>query len=210
LLFLRCGLFCRWFLRCRFLRRSFRSFGFGFSFRGDLHRLCRRLHFLRLRFLLRKLGSGELLAVKRNLSNANRSERLPMACDLLVLFLPLVVEHEDFVAASLFDYLPENPGIRWRTSNLSLAARDCQHIAELKVAVGTSSALDAYYIAGRDPVLFSARADDRVHSYASVVTDRICRDSANLLISLCLLCSASALSAAIAGGPRTEPRVQAN
>src|SRR5437867_11924017 len=165
---------------------------------------------IRLRFLIRKHGSVELLVLKRNLSNANRSERLPMACDLLVLFLPFVVEHEDFVAASLFDYQPANPGIRWRTSNLSLAARDCQHIAELKVAVGTSSALDAYYIAGRDPVLFSARADDRVHSYASVVTDRICRDSANLLISLCLLCSASALSAAIAGGPRTEPQVQAN
>src|SRR5207244_12145810 len=106
--------------------------------------------------------------------------------------------------------LPASPGIRCRPSNLSLPTGDCPHIAELKVAVGTSSALDAYYIAGRDPVLFSARADDRVHSYASVVTDRICRDSANLLISLCLLCSASALSAAIADCPRTEPPVPAN
>src|SRR5436305_14550940 len=95
-----------------FLRRSFRSF--GFSLRGDLYRLCRRLHFLRFRFLLRKLGSSDLLAINRNLRNTHRSERLSMAGDLLVLFLPFVVERSDFVAASLFDYGPENPGIRWR------------------------------------------------------------------------------------------------
>src|SRR6267154_2297088 len=87
LLLFRAALFCSTLFRSRsfLLRRRLRGLGFSDWLRG-----CFFLP--RLGFLLRKLGSGELLSVKSNLGYANGAERLTVSCELLVLLFLLVVE----------------------------------------------------------------------------------------------------------------------
>src|SRR5262249_32171002 len=160
--FLRCGLLgCRFFLRSCLVCLSFdlrRFFGLG-----------RRLHLFRLRLLLLDSRSFEALAIISNFRDANRSERLPVTGQFLILFFPLVVEYEDLVASSLPQHFTHNTRFRLRLANLTFACRNREHIPEFDLSIGAIPlALDANHVAGRDPVLLSTRADDGVHSYASV------------------------------------------
>src|SRR5215469_8805276 len=60
----------------------------------------RRLHLLRFRFLLRKIGSLEALSAESDLGDADRGEWLAMSAKLLVLLLALVVKDQNFCAAA--------------------------------------------------------------------------------------------------------------
>src|SRR5271157_6626563 len=79
------------------LGRGLRGFRFG----------CRCLflalfHLLRLRFLLRQFGSLEALAARGDLGDPHRRVSLPVAAQLLILLLALVMEDEQLRPATLF------------------------------------------------------------------------------------------------------------
>src|SRR5580693_2724702 len=89
LFLLRCGLFsCALLLRGSLLLGMSLG-GFHFSF---VPFFVRRCSLLRLRLLLLQRRSLEALPVKRNLSNAHGSVRLPVSPQLLVLLFALVME----------------------------------------------------------------------------------------------------------------------
>src|SRR5581483_6636097 len=170
----------------------------GFLFRGSCRSSlsCLRCCLLfRLGFSLGKLRSGEALSVERDLGNPHCGERLPVAAQLLVLLLALVVEHEDLIATSLLDNFAYHASFRLRLADLPRFTRHRQHIAKLHLLVAAVAlALDFDHIAGRYPVLLSTRANDGVHTRASVRSIRRApAHPANPLISMCLLFSARRL-----------------
>src|SRR5208283_5492201 len=145
------------------LCRSLVSLRFGFDF-FRLH----RFHLLRLGYLFGKLGRGELLPIKRNFGNPNRGISLTMAAQLLILLLAFVMEDENLFLAALLDQFAGHQRSGLRLADLAIARRNRKHIAELDVAVGAGALVfHADDIAGRDPVLLSTCADDRVHAYVS-------------------------------------------
>jgi hypothetical protein len=78
------------------------------------------------------------------------------------------MKDENFGAAAFFHYLADYARFRLWTSNLAFRTGDRQHIVELNLALGASpELLHTDYIAGRHPVLLTAGADDRVHTFAS-------------------------------------------
>src|SRR5712692_6426159 len=136
-----------------------------------------------------------------------------MSTQLLVLLLPFVVEDQDLIAAPLLHDFADDSRFRLWPPDLARLARDRQHIAELNLPVcAVALALHPNHIAGRHPVLLSSGADNRVHTYASVESMPVahCREPGEPTDFPVLPVSASTLSATIAGGSRTEPRVQAN
>src|SRR3981081_2012788 len=103
-LFLGCGFFRRCFLGSSLLLRvPLRPFGFR------LRRLVLfvGLYFFRLRFLLGQLRSLEALSVKSDFRDTHSGIRLPVSAQLLVLFLALVLEHTNLLAAGVFHHLPK-------------------------------------------------------------------------------------------------------
>src|SRR5580704_779058 len=176
--------------RCSFLRHSLLSYSFflrrSMCLRLVLSFVLNVLHFhrrslLHLGFLFRKLRRLETLPIECNLGDAHRGERLSMSTQLLVLFLALVMEDENFLGASLLDDLAAHVRAGLRQANLTIAAGNRQHIAELDFAVCIGLGLQANHISGRHSVLLSTGADDRVHTYASIKTHPVAyrRDRGN-------------------------------
>src|SRR5208282_242781 len=158
-------------LRSRFLSRLLRSSlllrrplcmpGFRLRSLG-----LSRLHLLRLGFLLRQFRSLEGLPASRNLRDAHRGVRLPMPAQLLVLFLALVMEDQNFRAAALFDDFAYHPRVRLQAHSPSFA-RNRQHWKLHHPVRPRNQLLHSYYISRRHPVLLSTGADNRVHTHAS-------------------------------------------
>src|SRR5450755_804897 len=94
--------------------------------------LSRRLHFL---FFFNKFRGLERLPIESNLGNADGGEILPVSTQLLVLLLFLVVEDQDFLAASLFNHLAAYERARTRRQNAAHLGGNRQHVAELDLAV---------------------------------------------------------------------------
>src|SRR6266566_7063461 len=189
LLLLRSALFCRALFGSRslLLCRRFRSLRFSFRLGSFL---------LRLHFFFWELGSGEFLAVKRNLSYSHRGKRLPMSSNLFVLFLFLVVKNQDLLGSAFVqDFSRDQRALCPR--NLSVARRYRQHITKFDLAVlFTALGFQANHIPGCYPILLSTGANDRVHSLASMRPHRGAGLSSNfpqrtsdlfLWRSLCLL-----------------------
>src|SRR5438445_11968383 len=61
---------------------------------------CRWRGLLGLRYFLFQRGGGEGLAVKRNLGDTHRGERLTRSPQALVLLLALVMENQNFLVSS--------------------------------------------------------------------------------------------------------------
>src|SRR5262249_51183344 len=148
LLLLRPALFCCTLLRSRCLlpRRRF-LLGRRLRFRDRF----RRSSLFRLRFPLWQFRGGEFLPVKGNFGNAHGGERLPMSGDLLVLFLPFVVEDQDLVAAACADHIASyRSALGFR--NLSIPCRNREHVAELNLAVLCAPlGLEAHHISWCHP-----------------------------------------------------------
>src|SRR2546425_3393595 len=169
--------------------------------------------FLDLYFLLWQIRRSELLSVEGNFGDAHCRETLPVAAQLFVLLFALVVKYEDFFGASLAHNFAGDMRVGLGAGDLALLTRNRQHVTEINLSVGSAGqSLHANYIAGRHPVLFASGANNRVHSCASIQfhTGARCGAIRNLLIFLCLLFSASALSATIADDPRMGSQIQAN
>src|SRR5262245_22378047 len=83
-------------------------------------RFGRRGRLLRLWFLLREFRRLERLAVVGDLGDADRAEGLAVSTELFVLLLPLVVEDDDFGAASFLDDFAQDPGFARRADDLAL------------------------------------------------------------------------------------------
>src|SRR5690242_11127161 len=121
------------------------------------------LHLLRLRFFLGKIGSLETLSAKSNFRDAHRGKVLPVAAQLLVLLLALVMKNQDLLAAAFADNFADHARV-WLLAHLALFAGDRQH-GELQMPVSAGpDLLHSNYIAGRHPVLLPTGADNRVHT----------------------------------------------
>src|SRR5580700_11168147 len=146
---------------CRLLGRSFllsMSLG-GFHFSFVL--LLLRHNLLRLRLFLRQRGSLEALPVKRDLGNADGSVGLPVAAQLLVLFLALVMENQNLRAASFFYEFADDSRSRLWLADLPFSARHRQYFGKLHLAVGArGQLLHSNHVSGRHPVLLAASADN--------------------------------------------------
>src|SRR5215472_1582964 len=175
--------------------------------------LSGRSRFLRLRFFLRKFGRLEGLAIESDLGDANGAKGLAMSAELLVLLFALVVEDKHLGAAAFFNHLADHARFRLRASDLAFRTRNGENVVEFDVAVGTGAEfLDTDHISGRHPVLLTAGADDRVHTFASekIALRAHGRWMRNPMISGCLLCFAARRFVSHGGRPRTGPQVQAN
>src|SRR5438445_4103757 len=132
-------------------------------------RFCRWRGLLGLRYFLFQRGGGEGLAVKRNLGDTHRGERLTMSPQALVLLLALVMENQNFLVSAFFHHLADHARFRLRPGDLTLAAGYGQHVAKFDGTVRSSARFFySNHIAGRHPVLLATGADDRVHTYASI------------------------------------------
>src|SRR5215469_4166475 len=86
-----------------------------------------------------------------------------MALQLLVLLLPLVVEDQDLLAASLADDFGQHLRAAQLLLKLALVAADRQHIRELQCAV-MLALLNPQRVAGSHAVLLAAGTNDCVHN----------------------------------------------
>src|SRR5208282_5377188 len=118
---MRVGVRCRF----RFFPRPLRSLYFFAA-------LVCRLHFL---FFFRKLWGFERLPVKSDLGDADRGIVLPVSTQLLVLLFTLVVEDEDFVAASVLDDLAGDQRSRTGGYNAAGLGRNRENVCELDLTV---------------------------------------------------------------------------
>src|SRR5580658_1328428 len=155
---------------CRLLGRSFllsMSLG-GLHFSFVLFRM-RRHSLFHLRLFLRQCRSLEALPVKSNLSNADGSVGLPVAAQLFILFLALVMENQNLRAASFFHQLTDDSRSSLWLADLAFSARHRQYLGKLHLAIGARGQfLHSNHVSGRHPVLLAAGADNRVHTSASV------------------------------------------
>jgi hypothetical protein len=91
-----------------------------------------------------------------------------MSAQLLILLLAFVMEDQNLLLAALLDHVATDKRTGLRFSDLAVASRNRQNIAELNSTVGARTlTLDTNDIAGRNPVLLPTSADDRVHAYVS-------------------------------------------
>src|SRR5271166_3208125 len=112
-----------------------------------------------------------------------------MSIQLLVLLLPLVMEDQYFVAATLLDHLPGNKRLR-RLAKLALGAAERQHVVELHIfTTRLRHLLDLNHVSGCDAILLPPGADHRVHGNTSI--NLVARCGANGLNSLCACTSPS-------------------
>src|SRR5580692_4042253 len=109
-------------------------------------------------------------SIDLDLVDANLGKPLTVSLQLLVLLLPLVVEDQDLVAASITQNRGNHfsrLGLRHRTR----IAGKCQHIAEFDGAVIIRSRpLNLHHVARSDTILLTTCADHRVHKSSSAST----------------------------------------
>src|ERR1700691_3557003 len=101
--------------------------------------------------------------------DANGGVRLPVAAQLLVLLLALVMENQNFRAAAFLHYLADHASFCQRLAHLAFGARYRQNVGERYLAVGSrGKTFHSNYVSGRHSVLLSTGADHRVHTPASI------------------------------------------
>ena len=105
-----------------------------------------------------------MLAVEGDLGDAHRGEGLAMSSELLVLLLALVVEDQHFIGAAFFDHATGDARLAAGTGDLAIAGAYSQHVTKSDGAAGGGGLLGFLHtnnVAGRNPILFPASADDR-------------------------------------------------
>src|ERR1700688_2070878 len=167
-------------LRCLF-RRRFLRMRMGHVLLSCLPRPRRAVHFVaalvfaslvRLLLLLlffHQFRRLERLSIKSNLGDADRGVILPVSTQLLVLLFALVVEDQNFLAASLLDDLASYERPRPRRQHASRLGRNRQHIAELDLAVLVFLRFHPDHVARGNTILLSTCADHRVHKLSFVL-----------------------------------------
>src|SRR5262249_35877742 len=90
-----------------------------------------------------------------------------MSPQLLVLLLALVVKDEYLLPATFAKNFAGHQSVL-RSRNLAAAAGNSQHVAKLHSTVLSALRFQAKHISGRNPILLSTCANDRVHSFASM------------------------------------------
>src|SRR5207248_8076385 len=129
-----------------------------------------------LRFRL--VGGLEMLAVEGDLGDAHRGERLAMSSELLILLLALVVEDQHFIGAAFFDHAAGYASFAAGAGDLAIASAHGQHVIESDGAAGGRRLLGFLHtnnVARRNPILFPASADDRVHKCLQLII--VCESS---------------------------------
>jgi hypothetical protein len=90
-----------------------------------------------------------------------------MSAQLLVLLLTLEMEDENLIAASIAQDLPNDASVGSGISAQAIIAAHGEHVAELECIALGRKLLNVDDVPGRDAILLSPGADDRVHSNAS-------------------------------------------
>src|SRR6478672_2374212 len=118
------------------------------------------------------LGLRRLLAVGEDLGDAEQRQILAMPLLAAVVLAPLLLEHDDLVAARLLHHLGGNQRTgNGRAARLRAIAAKQQHFAELDDIAGLArDALDLDNVVRRHAILLAARADDREHVWLSSLT----------------------------------------
>src|SRR5437879_5048146 len=125
-------------------------------------------------FRLRLVRGLEMLAVEGDLGDAHRGEGLAMSSELLVLLLALVVEDQHFIGAAFFNHAAGDASFAAGAGDLAIASAHGQHVVESDGAAGGRLLLAFLHtnnVAGRNPILFPASADNRVHSSSECVCE---------------------------------------
>src|SRR4051812_7522885 len=85
-----------------------------------------------------------------------------MSLELLVLLLALVVEDQNLSATAFANYLPGDL-CSLAGANFTVISGDGKHIKLHLAIIGRRDLFQTNYISGRDTILLSPGADDRVH-----------------------------------------------
>src|SRR5262245_51048873 len=113
----------------------------------------------------RHLGLRGLLAVGEDLSDTEQSQILAMPLLAAVVLAPLLLEHNDLVAARLLHHFGcDQRAGNERAAGLGAIAAKQQHLSELDDVAGLArDALDRDNVVRRHAILLAAHANDREH-----------------------------------------------